>query len=97
MSQLVLIPRVSEKSIAMAERQTYVFEVPTSSNKIQVAEAVEQAFKVKVAKVNMLIAKGKTVNWRRGAKRTPGRRSDIKKAMVTLQKGHKIGLFEEGK
>lgn len=97
MSQLILTPRISEKAIALAERGTYVFEVPTATNKIEVSKAVELAFSVKVATVNMLITKGKVVNSRTRRKSVPGRRSDLKKAMVTLQKGHKIGLFEEGK
>ncbi len=96
MSQLILVPRISEKSIAQAERGTYVFEVPESTNKIEVAKAVEQSFNVKVAAVNMLIIKGKAVNWRRGATRTPGRRSNMKKAMVTLKAGQRIALFDEG-
>jgi len=96
MSQLILVPRISEKSIGQAERGTYVFEVPAGTNKIEVAKAVERSFNVKVTSVNMLVAKGKAVNWRRGATRTPGRRSDLKKAMVRLKDGQRIALFEEG-
>lgn len=97
MSQLTLVPRVSEKTIAQAERGTYVFEVPRDSNKVEVAKAVEAAFKVKVADVNMMVVKGKAINVRTRGRSVAGRRRDLKKAMVTLQKGHKIGLFEEGK
>jgi large subunit ribosomal protein L23 len=97
MSSLLLAPHISEKAIALAETGTYVFEVPTASNKIEVAKAVEQAFSVQVVSVNMLITKGKTVQWRqRRGKRTPGVQSDLKKAMVRLKAGQKIALFEEG-
>lgn len=94
MSQLMLIPRISEKAIAMADRGVYVFEVPTASNKIEVAKAVEASFDVKVATVNMLVHKGKPTSRRYG--KTAGRRTDVKKAMVTLVKGQSIKLFEEG-
>jgi len=97
MSPVALIPRVSEKTIAQAEQGVYVFEVSRSSNKIEIARAVETAFNVKVAEVNVLVAKGKAVNWRTRGRSVAGRRQDVKKAIVRLQKGHKIALFEEGK
>ncbi len=96
MSQLLLRPRVSEKAMALAEQNIYVFEVPTSANKQEIAKAVEEAFKVTVTDVTTLVAKGKTVQWRRGSKRIAGTRRDVKKAMVTLQKGQKIKIFDEG-
>src|SRR3982751_2584078 len=90
---MVLTPRISEKAIAMAGTGTYVFEVPTSTNKIEVAKAVEQQFSVKVDTVNMLVAKGKkTTNRYKGR---AGNRSDVKKAMVKLKAGQSIKLFEE--
>jgi large subunit ribosomal protein L23 len=94
MNAPVLVPRISEKAIALAEKGVYVFEVPTSTNKIEVAKAVESAFKVNVVAVNMLITKGKQVSRRYG--KHAGRRNNVKKAMVTLQSGQKIALFEEG-
>ncbi len=96
MSFAVVRPHISEKAIGMAEGGTYVFDVPSSSNKIEVAKAVEKSFSVKVASVNMMIVKGKTVALRRkGGKNTTGRRSNLKKAMVRLQPGQKINLFDE--
>jgi len=98
MSMLTLTPRISEKAIALAEAGTYVFEVPSTTNKIEVAKAVAEQFKVKVVSVNMLIIKGKTVNWRqKGGKQSSGTRKNLKKALVRLEKGQKIKLFEEGK
>lgn len=90
MSNLLITPKISEKAIALAERGKYVFEVPTDSNKIAVAQAVESAFKVKVTDVNILVVKGKEKQFRRFT----GKRRDIKKAIVTLKKGDSIKLFE---
>jgi len=97
MSSLLLSPHISEKAIALAETGAYVFEVPTDTNKIEVAKAVEQAFSVDVVGVNMMIIKGKAVQWRqRRGKQTPGVKSDLKKAIVRLKAGQTIALFEEG-
>ncbi len=93
MSQLVLTPKISEKAIYLAERGIYVFEVPTSTNKIEVAKAVEAAFKVNVTDVNMVIAKGKLKRY----KQVMGRQKDIKKAMVKVKAGQSIALFEVAK
>jgi large subunit ribosomal protein L23 len=64
--------------------------VPTSTNKIEVAKAVEAAFKVNVTDVNMVIVKGKLKRF----KQILGRQKDVKKAMIKLRKGQKISLFE---
>lgn len=94
MNTIALIPRVSEKAIALADKGTYVFDVPTSTNKIEVTKAVEKAFNVSVVSVNMMVVKGKPTTKRYG--KNAGNRSDAKKAMVTLKAGQKIALFEEG-
>jgi large subunit ribosomal protein L23 len=93
MSSLILVPRVSEKAIALAEKGVYVFDVPSSTNKLEVAKAVSSTFKVEVTAVNMLIAKGKLKRFRK----VLGRERDVKKAMVTLKKGQAIALFEGAK
>ena len=93
MNGLILTPKISEKAIGLAEQGRYVFEVPTTTNKIQVARAVEATFKVKVTDVNMLIAKGKVKKFRQ----ITGTRRNIKKAIVTLKKGDSIKLFEGAK
>jgi large subunit ribosomal protein L23 len=90
MTHIVLTPKISEKAIYLAERGIYVFEVPTSANKIEVAKAVEAAFKVNVTDVNMVITKGKLKRF----KQVLGRQKDIKKAMIKLKAGQKISLFE---
>ncbi len=93
MSNLILHPRVSEKAMALAESGVYVFDVPAAANKPAIARAVEAAFKVKVASVNVIVAKGKPKVFKRQA----SQRRDIKKALVKLQKGQTIKLFAEAK
>lgn len=93
MSQMVLTPKISEKAIYLAERGIYVFEVPTSANKIEVKKAIEAAFKVNVTDVNIVITKGKLKRF----KNVFGRQKDTKKAMVKLKAGQSIGLFEGAK
>lgn len=83
-------PVITEKSMAAVAENKYTFMVDLKANKIQVKEAVEKIFKVKVEKVNTMIVPGK---WRRMGK-TTGKTSDQKKAIVKLQEGHKIEIFE---
>lgn len=93
MSQMILTPKISEKAVFLAERGIYIFEVPTGTNKIEVAKAVEQAFKVNVTDVNIVIAKGKVKRFRKSV----GTQKDVKKAMVKLKAGQTITLFEGAK
>jgi large subunit ribosomal protein L23 len=82
--------RLTEKSNrASSELNQYTFQVATESNKHQVAEAVEQQFKVTVTRVNIINMKGKPTTSRRGM---PGYKSDFKKAIVTLKEGDKIEM-----
>jgi large subunit ribosomal protein L23 len=90
MSQMVLTPKISEKAVFLADKGIYIFEVPVRSNKIEIARAVEDAFKVNVTDVNIVIAKGKLKRFRRFL----GRQIDVKKAMVKLKAGQSIALFE---
>jgi large subunit ribosomal protein L23 len=85
-------PVVSEKTYALMDTGVYVFVVDSDATKIDVRHAVEQAFGVKVAKVNTLIRKGKTQKNRRTNR--VGQRPDTKRALVTLVEGNKIDLFE---
>ena len=68
----------------------YTFKVPLNANKIQIRKAVEQIFKVQVEKVATIRVEGKVK--RMG--RTQGKRSDFKKAIVTLKAGETIEFFE---
>ncbi|MBR0572927.1 50S ribosomal protein L23 [Pasteurella atlantica] len=80
-------PHISEKATNNAEKaNTIVFKVALDANKVEIANAVEQLFEVKVDSVRTVVVKGKTK--RRGAKM--GRRSDWKKAYVTLEEGQEL-------
>lgn len=86
-------PIVTEQSMAEAASKKYTFEVDKTANKIEIAKAVEEAFGVKVAKVNTLNMKGKA---KRMGRYPAGRRADWKKAMVTLTADSKTIEFFEG-
>ncbi|MDE4006261.1 50S ribosomal protein L23, partial [Glaesserella parasuis] len=82
---------ISEKATNNAEKDnTIVFKVALDANKVEIANAVEQLFEVKVDSVRTVVVKGKTK--RHGAK--SGRRSDWKKAYVTLQEGQSLDFVE---
>jgi len=83
-------PLITEKGTMLQERNKYAFEVIREANKIQVKEAVEQAFDVKVSKVNVMTVPGKTR--RMGKREVKG--SSWRKAIVSLKPGYKIGFFE---
>lgn len=87
---ILIRPIVTEKSTALMEQGKYTFRVPLAATKIQIRQTVEQIFKVKVQAVNTMRYEGKLK--RMG--RTQGRRSDWKKAVVTLKPGEAIELFE---
>ncbi len=85
-------PIITEQSMADIDMKKYVFEVAKDANKIEIAKAVEEAFGVKVAKVNTLNMQGKL---KRMGAQPAGRRPAWKKAMVTLTPDSKtIELFE---
>ncbi|MCE0506767.1 MULTISPECIES: 50S ribosomal protein L23 [unclassified Roseivivax] len=81
-------PVITEKSTMASEQNAVVFEVALEANKPQIKEAVEALFGVKVKAVNTTITKGKTKRFRG----RPGRRSDFKKAYVTLEEGNTIDV-----
>ena len=87
---VLLRPLITEKSTMLAGDDKYVFEVDLRANKNQIKEAVELAFDVKVADVNTMKMKGKNKRFGRRVTKQP----DWKKAIVTLQAGHSIELFE---
>jgi large subunit ribosomal protein L23 len=91
-----LLPRLSEKAVAVATTGTYVFVVPTDANKHSVARAVEAQFDVTVTEVNISVLKGKskrTVS-QKGRRQLKGRTADAKKAYVTLAEGQKLPIFD---
>ena len=89
---VIIKPVVSEKSYALQEANAYTFVVHPDANKIEIRQAVESIFDVKVAKVNTLNRNGKKVRNRRSV--TFGKRPDTKRAIVTLAGDDRIDLFE---
>jgi large subunit ribosomal protein L23 len=90
--KVILRPVVSEKSYALLDVGVYTFVVASEANKIEIRQAIESIFNVQVVKVNTLNRKGKRKRQRRTA--TFGKRSDTKRAIVTLAEGQRIPLFE---
>ena len=87
---ILIKPVVSEKSTDLLQENKYTFKVPLKANKVQIRQAVEQIFKVKVQAVNTIRMEGKV---KRMGKHV-GKRSDYKKAIVTLAPGNQIEIFE---
>lgn len=83
-------PIISEKATLLQEGNKYVLEVAKETNKVQIKQAVELAFKVKVSKVNVITIPGKTK--RMGRREVTS--SPWKKAVITLGPGDKISFFE---
>ena len=83
-------PLITEKNTLLLEQNKYAFEVSKAANKVQVKQAVEKAFRVKVNAVNMITVPGR--------EKRMGRRiiltSSWKKAIVTVKPGDKIEFFE---
>lgn len=89
-SNVLLKPVVSEKAFSGHEIGKYSFVVTPKANKKIVKDEVERLFKVNVENVKIMVTKGKV----KRVGRTFGRRSDTKKAIVTIKKGQKIEEFK---
>ena len=95
---ITLRPRLNEKTYALASSRVYVFEVDKDVNKHSVARAVEAQFEVKVTTVNTtnVVGKAKRIISLDGkrSRNAEGKRSDIKKAYVTLAEGFSLPFFD---
>ena len=85
---VILAPVITEKATLLSEQNKVVFRVAGDASKDEIAAAVEALFKVNVTKVNTINVKGKTKRFRGRV----GRRSDVKKAIVTLAEGQSIDI-----
>ena len=85
---VIVSPVITEKATLLSDHNKVVFKVTGDATKPQIKEAVERLFDVKVVSVNTLVTKGKEKMFR-GRK---GRRSDVKKAVVTLAEGEAIDV-----
>ncbi|WP_306253613.1 50S ribosomal protein L23 [Parvularcula sp. IMCC14364] len=84
----IVSPVITEKSTIASEHNQVVFKVAIDATKPQIAEAVEKLFSVKVKAVNTLVNKGKNKKFRG----RPYTRSNVKKAVVTLEEGNSIDI-----
>jgi large subunit ribosomal protein L23 len=85
---IVLAPHITEKTTMLSENNAVVFKVASGASKPEIKAAVEALFGVNVTGVNTIVTKGKTKRW----KGQPYRRSDMKKAIVTLAEGQSIDV-----
>lgn len=94
---MVITPRISEKSYGLSRQNIYVFDVPMTANKAEVARELAREYPdIEIADVRLMITKGKTKSVNRGKRARPGltKRSDTKKAYVTVSKGQ-IEVFKD--
>ena len=87
---VVLAPHITEKATLLSDHNAVVFKVAKDASKPEIKAAVEALFSVTVTGVNTIVQKGKTKRWRGKAYR----RSDVKKAIVTLAEGQSIDITE---
>ncbi len=87
---VIVAPHITEKSTLVSEANAVVFKVANTSSKPEIKAAIEAIFNVKVTAVNTIVQKGKTKRW----KGRPYKRSDIKKAIVTLKDGDSIDVTQ---
>ena len=88
MYDVILSPVITEKATMASEHNKVIFKVAGTATKPQIKEAVEKLFDVKVKSVNTHIRKGKV----KALRGSVGEQSPTKRAIVTLQEGHKIDV-----
>ena len=85
---VIIAPVVTEKATLASDHNKVLFKVAAKATKPQIKEAVEKLFDVKVKSVNTLIRKGK----KKAFRGTFGTQSNTKRAIVTLEEGHRIDV-----
>jgi large subunit ribosomal protein L23 len=85
---VIVAPVITEKATMLSEHNKVVFKVAKTATKPQIKAAIEKLFDVKVKSVNTLVTEGKVKVFRGRL----GQRSDVKKAVVTLEEGHSIDV-----
>jgi large subunit ribosomal protein L23 len=85
---VIVAPVITEKATMLSEHNKVVFKVAKTATKPQIKAAIEKLFDVKVKSVNTLVTEGKMKVFRGRL----GQRSDVKKAVVTLEEGHSIDV-----
>lgn len=98
MNSLLIIPIATEKAYYLINaKNEYLFRVPLSANKDQIAQAVKEQYDVTPVSIRTSIQSGKAIRFNLGKGRNPGttHRKDTKKAYVTLKAGDSIQVFAE--
>jgi large subunit ribosomal protein L23 len=91
LSNILIRPIMTEKSsTGLATDRTYAFEVGVSANKVEIRDAIESYYGVKVTTVNTMVVRGKTKRFGKYF----GKRKNWKKAYVTLNEGHSLDLIQ---
>jgi len=89
-NDIILNPILSEKSVRLKEQNKYTFKVSLNANSAEIGKAIEEKFKTKVLKVNVIKMPAK----KKSLGKYSGKTSHWKKAVVTLKKGEKIKELE---
>lgn len=84
---ILIRPVITERAVRAQEENKYTFEVALDANKKEIKEAVEKAFGVNVVQINTVLTKGRVV---RRMRMRPGKKSDVKKAIVKLAEGQAL-------
>ncbi len=93
MTGILIQPLLTEKMTELTTKRQYAFKVDQNSNKITIAKAVEKKFNVSVTSVRTANVKGKIKSQMTKRGRVAGKRSDWKKAIVTLKEGQTIDFL----
>ena len=88
--EVIIRPMITEKSTLLQESGKYVFRVAPKANKVEVKQAIQRSFGVKVVDVNITKIHGKAKRYGTRVKKRP----DVKKAVVTLRPGDRIQIVE---
>jgi len=96
-SPILVTPVTTEKAYGQSQKNIYVFSVPTTANKQQVKEAIQTQYGVTIVAIKTLVQSGKAIRFSRGKNRYPGttKRTDSKKAYVTLAADSSLNIFEQ--
>ena len=96
-SPILVTPVTTEKAYGQSQKNIYVFSVPTSANKQQVKDAIQTQYGVTIVAIKTLVQSGKAIRFSRGKNRYPGttKRTDSKKAYVTLAADSSLNIFEQ--
>lgn len=94
---ILVTPVTTEKAYGQSQKNIYVFSVPNSANKQQIKDAVQTQYGVTIVAIKTLVQSGKAVRFSRGKNKYPGttKRTDSKKAYVTLAAGNRLSIFDE--